>query len=123
MAKKIKLLLENFTVEASLYDNEMAENIWANLPLKGEVRTWGEELYFPVDVKEGEGEKKAKVEIGELGFWDQGSAFCVFYGRTPASEGEKPQAASPVVVFGKVEQGVEKLTNVSAGDEIKVERI
>ncbi|TFF90402.1 MAG: hypothetical protein EU548_03160, partial [Promethearchaeota archaeon] len=32
-----------------------------------------------------------------------GNGFCIFWGPTPASSGEKPVAASPVNVFAKIE--------------------
>ena len=38
-----------------------------------------------------------------MGFWPSGNGFCIFFGPTPASSGEKPKAASPVNIFAKIE--------------------
>ncbi|GAJ16284.1 unnamed protein product, partial [marine sediment metagenome] len=41
-------------------------------------------------------------KIGELGYWPQGNAFCIFFGSTPVSQGDEIRPASPVTVFGKI---------------------
>ena len=123
MARQIRIRAGDIEVQAELYQNEMADNIWSSLPLEGRVRTWGDEIYFPAGVKEGAGEKKAEVKVGELGYWDQGGAFCIFFGPTPSSRGSEPRAASPVVVFGEANKDVEDLKSLSGGEEITVGRI
>jgi len=42
------------------------------------------------------------VNIGDLGYWPDGNAFCIFFGPTPVSHGDEIRPASPVTVFGKV---------------------
>lgn len=122
MTKEIIIEADGVEVSAELYDNGMAENIWEALPLSGQVRTWGDEIYFPISIAEGEGESKAEVDIGELGFWNQGNAFCIFFGPTPSSTGEKPRPASPVTVFGKLKSDPEKFKQVSVNDNIEIKR-
>ncbi len=122
MNRQIRIRAGDVELLGGLYQNEMADNIWSSLPLEGKVRTWGDEIYFPAGVEEGAGEKRAEVKVGELGYWDQGGAFCLFFGPTPSSRGSEPRAASPVVVFGKVKEGLEDLKNLSGGEEIRVER-
>jgi len=63
------------------------------------------------------------VEIGDLGYWSEGPAFCIFFGKTPASINEKPRAASPVNVFGRIVSGSENLKDVKSNSGIRVERI
>ena len=120
MAKRIKIEIDGLETEAELYDNEMAEKIWEKLPLSGQVRTWGDEIYFPITIEEGEGETKAEVDIGELGYWNQGNAFCIFFGPTPSSTGEKPRPASPVTVFGRLEGDPDEFKKVSVNDDIEI---
>lgn len=122
MAKEIVIEVNDIEARAELYDNEMAENIWEELPLSGQVRTWGEEIYFPITIEEGEGETKAEVEIGELGYWNQGNAFCVFFGPTPSSTGEKPRPASPVTVFGRLVDDPNEFKQISVNDDIRVRK-
>ena len=40
--------------------------------------------------------------IGELGYWPSGNAFCIFFGPTPISRGDKIVPASAVNIIGKV---------------------
>ena len=43
---------------------------------------------------------REEVEVDNLAFGPVGSAFCMFFGRTPVSTSNKPRAISPVKHFG-----------------------
>jgi hypothetical protein len=122
--KKIRITTDNIYWEADLYKTQTAEIIWDSLPFEGAANIWGEEIYFtvPLDIAQ-EGSAKEIVEIGELGFWPDGNAFCIFFGPTPVSSGNEPRAYSPVNVFGIISNNVAELKNVATGDLIKVEKI
>ena len=125
MARKIKIIIKNADIEleGELFDNPTADAIWNILPIKSNVNTWGEEIYFdiPVDLKL-EPDARANVEVGEIGYWDVGKSMCIFFGRTPASKGDKPVAASPVTIFGKIIGDPKKLSAANDGDEVIVEK-
>jgi hypothetical protein len=72
------------------------------LPLEGDATRWGDELYFrtPVDVPAEDA--LAEVPVGAIAYWPQGNAVCLFWGPTPASEGDEPRAASPVDVVAEL---------------------
>jgi len=57
---------------------------------------------------------------GELGYWPPDSAFCIFFGATPTSQGNECRAASDVNVFGQVIDDLDALWKVRAGAEILV---
>jgi len=42
------------------------------------------------------------VEVGDLGYWSTGKAFCIFFGQTPVSKPGKIMPASAVNIIGKV---------------------
>ena len=42
------------------------------------------------------------VEVGDLAYWPPGMAFCIFFGRTPASQGNEVRAASPCECGGAI---------------------
>jgi hypothetical protein len=63
------------------------------------------------------------MELGELGFWPPGNAFCIFFGPTPASHGDEPRAASAVNPFGKIEQDVSGLKSIPSGTKILIEAV
>ncbi|MFO8056582.1 MAG: cyclophilin-like fold protein [bacterium] len=108
-------------LSAELNDSETAKEISELLPLTGTIRRWGEELYFCIPLSRGlESDARDEVEVGELGYWPTGEAFCIFWGPTPASDGDKPKAAGPVNVIGMVKGDATVLSATQAGDEIKV---
>jgi len=120
--KKITITTEDLKVDASLNDSETAQKIWEALPIEGSVNTWGDEIYFSIPVKVGLENAKAVVSEGDLGYWSPGNAFCIFFGPTPASEGEEIRPASPVNVFGKIIGDPKVFKKVSSGAKIIIEK-
>jgi hypothetical protein len=121
--RKIEIRAGGISVTATLADNATADAIWNALPIEGHANTWGEEIYFsiPVDVEPAK-DARDLVAIGELGYWPPGNAFCIFFGRTPASHGSEPRAASPVNVFGQVEDDATLFKAVRGGAKVRIER-
>jgi hypothetical protein len=113
----------NISISADLNESPTAEEIWKALPIEGTVNTWGDEIYFeiPVVINE-ESDARADVEVGDLGYWPIGHAFCIFFGPTPMSSGEKPRAASPVNIFGRVAGDAAQLKSIRSGTKISVTR-
>lgn len=100
---------------------ETAKKIIEALPIESKVRKWGDEIYFDIPVYMGEENGQIEVEVGALAYWPSGNCFCIFYGRTPASSGELPVAASHVNVFGKIDGDIAVLRKVKNGELIKIE--
>ena len=125
MTRKIKVIVKSANLEliGELYNTNTADKVWEALPFESTVNTWGEEIYFDIPVTLNlEPGARAKVEIGEIGYWDVGKSMCIFWGRTPASRDNQPIAASPVNVFGKMNGDPKVLKSVKDGDEILVEQ-
>lgn len=99
-----------------------AQAIWDTLPLEAKASTWGDEIYFSIPVDVDPENPREVVEMGDLGYWPPGSAFCIFFGPTPASKGDKIRPASPVNVFGRIEGDPRVFTSVSNGDLVRLER-
>jgi hypothetical protein len=90
-------------VKAELFDTPTGRAIYESLPLQRNVNRWGEEIYFEVPVHcDLEENARAEVEDGDLAYWPNMPAFCIFFGPTPVSTSDTPVAASPVNVFGRV---------------------
>jgi hypothetical protein len=120
---KIKIEAGDKNATAALYDNETAEAIWRALPLTGQASRWGDEIYFEIPVTLSQADDaREKVEPGELGYWPVGRAFCIFWGPTPASQGEEPRAYSPVNVFGCLEGDPAVFDGVAGGTKIRIEQ-
>jgi len=122
MGRKIWIRTSLVEVAAELNDTKTAEAIWEALPIKGRVNLWGEEIYFSIDLSLELEAGQELVSIGDLGYWPQGSAFCIFFGPTPISQGDEIRPASPVTVFGKVIGDAGLFKQVASGTEITVER-
>ena len=121
--KSITIIAENVSVEAELYESKTAKEIFNALPIEGQANIWGDEIYFEIPVKAGqEGDARADVDVGELGYWPVGHAFCIFFGPTPVSTDEKPRAASPVNVFGKIKGDATQFKSVAQGAVVRVEQ-
>ena len=116
MTYRITIAAGPVTMEAELNDSPTAHKIWEALPITGRANTWGDEIYFEIPLRaELAADARADVEAGELGYWPVGSAFCIFFGPTPASTGVKPRAASPVNVVGRVMGDATAFRQVDAG--------
>ena len=122
--RRIRITVGDVSADASLNDGPTADAIWEALPIEGQGNTWGDEIYFdiPVVLDEEEGASDV-VQIGDLGYWPTGHAFCIFFGLTPVSRGDEIRAASAVNIFGKIEGEAAVFKSVASGASIKVEKI
>ncbi|HEY31558.1 MAG TPA: hypothetical protein G4O10_00455 [Dehalococcoidia bacterium] len=120
MTKIIHIKSNNIELEGILNDTDTAQAIWDILPVETEVKMWGDEIYFriPLDLPLEQGQEI--VELGDLGYWPIGSAFCIFFGPTPMSHGDEIRPASAVTVFGKVVGDAAVLKGISADSMISV---
>jgi hypothetical protein len=123
MANRITINAGSVTMEAELNDSPTAQAVWEALPITGRANIWGDEIYFAIPVQAGEGpDARADVEVGELGYWPVGSAFCIFFGPTPASDGPEPRAASPVNVLGRVLGDAAEFRRVPGGTAVTLSK-
>ena len=120
---QIKIEFENISIDAVLNNSETANKIKKILPLSNSVNTWGDEIYFSIGVNDGEIDSKEVVELGDLGYWPPGNAFCLFFGLTPASEGDKIMPASPVNIIGKILGDLEILKSIKSGEKVSVKLV
>ncbi|HUT72627.1 MAG TPA: cyclophilin-like fold protein [Desulfatiglandales bacterium] len=121
--KDIKISAGDITVLAELGESLTARKIWEVLPVDRAVNRWGDEIYFGIPVKiEEEPDAQDDVQVGDLGYWPPGRAFCIFFGPTPASTDEHPRAASPVNVFGHIKGDAVIFRAVQSGSTVRVER-
>ena len=120
---RLRIVCGSVERTASLADNATARAIWDALPIESRASRWGDEIYFAVPVTLPEADESQEVvEVGDLAYWPPGRAVCIFWGPTPASEGDEPRAASPVNVFGQVEDDARAFGSVRTGTIIRLER-
>ena len=118
---KIMIEVDHLSVSADLNNSPTASKILEILPIEGSANVWGEEIYFDILLQaELEPDARAEVEVGDLGYWPAGPAFCIFFGPTPVSRGEAPCAYSPVNVFGRIIGDARQFKNVTGGAKVYV---
>jgi hypothetical protein len=102
MGNRILLLIGRSDLVVELNGSDTANAIWLAAPFESYTNAWGEEIYFeiPVDVKLEHGRKV--LEAGEVAYWPEGRALCIFFGPTPISKGKDPEAISEVTPVGRL---------------------
>jgi len=120
MGKKIQIIAGKVETEAELNDTKTAQAIWEALPIIGRANLWGDEIYFSIPLRLKLEAGQEIVSIGDLGYWPDGNAFCIFFGTTPVSQGDEIRPASPVTVFGKVIGDARVFKKVAAGTKITI---
>lgn len=126
MSKEITITINERSFQGELNDSDTAKAIGEELPVEAEPSFWGDEIYFeiPVDISENEN-PEVELEIGDLAYWPDGNAFCIFYGPTPSSDDSKPRPASPVTVIGKLAGNATALREFGRGTakKVKIEEV
>lgn len=118
---KIIFEFENISIEAELNDSPTSKDLINLLPIEGISQIWGEEIYFSTSInRENDDWAKETVELGDIAFWPPGNAICLFFGKTPVSQGDEIRPASPTNVMGKIVGDLEILKTVNSGDKVKV---
>jgi len=121
--KTIHIRATSVEANAELNNSPTAQLIWDALPIEGRANRWGEEIYFSIPVKaSSEQSAREDVEVGELGYWPPGNAFCIFFGPTPVSSGSQPRAASPVNILGRVSGDATRFRAVRDGERVVIVR-
>jgi len=116
---RISICAGNVTMQAELNDKPTARQIWQALPIEGRANRWGDEIYFEIPVVASqETDAREEVDVGELGYWPVGHAFCIFFGPTPVSNGPRPRAYSPVNILGRVIGDATHFRQVKSGERV-----
>ena len=121
MAQEVRISSGSVEMSATLNDTATARSVVVALPIQASANTWGDEIYFGIPVDAGLEEGQEVVEMGELGYWPPGRAFCIFFGRTPASRGDEIRPASAVTVVGKINGDPTVFKQVRSGAQITIE--
>jgi hypothetical protein len=121
MTRNITIRAGDVVLDAELNDTDTAEAVWAALPISANGNTWGDEIYFQIPVEAEVEYGQEVVELGDLGYWPPGSAFCLLFGPTPASQGDEIRPASEVTVIGKILSDTEPLKRVASGSSVVIE--
>ena len=111
-------------INGFLDDSPTAKALGEALPIEAAAQLWGDEIYFPVPqvVAELDDTAKVVVNVGDLGYWPTGRAFCIFFGLTPSSVPGEIRPASAVNLVGRVTDDPCCLKLVKEGAPVRIEK-
>ncbi|MFH1480717.1 MAG: cyclophilin-like fold protein [Pseudomonadota bacterium] len=121
---QIRITVGDISLQAELNETRTAVKVAEALPIRARFDTWGEEIYFTIPVEaQSDDSAQEEVEIGDLGYWPTGKAFCIFFGPTPISTPGKIIPAGAVNIIGRVIGDSTRLKEVMGEREVTLEAI
>lgn len=123
MSQTIRITAGPVQLDAVLNDTQTARAIGDVLPITAAANTWGDEIYFGIPVNADLEQGQEVVDLGDLGYWPPGRAFCIFFGPTQASRGDEIRPASAVTVIGRVSGDAALFKEVEAGTTVTIEAV
>ena len=123
LMKRIVIKAGQLEARAELNESATAGAIWQALPIESSAHTWGEEIYFRIPVSQDlETEARELVNLGDLAYWPQGEAFCIFFGATPISDPGEIRPASAVNIVGQLLDDPKGFLSVASGTSVRIEK-
>lgn len=112
----ILITLKGSILEASLdRDCPNGDTIYRMLPITSKINTWGDEIYFPLNL---DLDLRSPVQVaasGDIAYSKVYDAFCIFYGKTPISDNDRIIPNSPVDLIGRLDQDPSVLKKLLSG--------
>ena len=122
--RKVILKCKETKLVLDLRETLTADIIYNALPLKSKVQKWGDEIYFETGLSiELESDAKSIVNIGEIAFWNSGSAIAIGYGKTPISKGNEIRLISPCNIWADTKFEKSCIENIKENETIILEKI
>jgi len=122
MNSTIKIICGETEVTGRLNESGTAGMIETILPVTGTVNLWGDEIYFTIPLKTGPENARDTVSLGDIAYWPEGNALCLFLGKTPISTATEIKPISPVNIVGHLDNIEVLLSTVTPGDKIVIRR-
>ena len=123
---KIKFKILDFIFYCKVKNNQTGKIIYEMLPIKGKINTWGKEIYFNIPKNDilPENDAKEVFNLGEIAFWNQGSAIAIGFGPTPVSNSNEIRLVSAANHWADAINPLElkKLDKYKDGEIIEVSR-
>jgi len=124
MPSEIVIMAGGMKLYGVLNDSPTGQALADALPFEGKAQRWGDEIYFPVPqvARELDDTAAMVVQVGDLGYWPVGKAFCIFFGLTPSSVPGEIRPASAVNLVGRLNDDPCCLTLVADGAPVRLEK-
>ena len=116
--------ISDLKIKCKTLDNKTSQKLIKLMPIKSEIATWGNEIYFdaPNNDIAVENDAKEVFNLGEIAFWNQGSAIAIGFGKTPVSKKDEIRLISKANYWANAynPEDLKKLKAFKDGEPIKV---
>jgi len=83
---------------AELDRSSTARAMITALPFEGRVNVWGQEIYFEIPVELPlAADASAELAVGDVAYWPQGRAMCIFFGPHRQASMMRPAPTAPSI--------------------------
>ena len=116
--------ISDLKIKCKTLNNKTSQKLIKLMPIKAKIATWGNEIYFdaPNNDIAVENDAKEVFNLGEIAFWNQGSAIAIGFGKTPASKNDEIRLISKANYWANAynPEDLKKLKPFKDGEPIKV---
>ena len=116
--------ISDLKIKCKTLNNKTSQKLIKLMPIKTKIATWGNEIYFdaPNNDIALENDAKEVFNLGEIAFWNQGSAIAIGFGKTPASKKDEIRLISNANHWANAynPKDLKKLKAFKDGQPIKV---
>jgi len=115
--------ISDLKIKCKTLNNTTSQKLLKLMPIKAKIATWGNEIYFvaPNNDIAVENDAKEVFNLGEIAFWNQGSAIAIGFGKTPASKKDEIRLISKANHWANAynPEDLKKLKAFKDGESIK----
>jgi hypothetical protein len=88
---------------AELDKSDISNEIWLSLPFSADINMLGSQIYFLMPTETKVKGDATIFNVGDIVYWPEADALCIFFGPTPISGDDgKPVASFPMKKIGNV---------------------
>lgn len=103
--------------------SDLTDELWLSLPYEGKLNMLGSMIYFELPVRDRQEGDLLTFEVGDVAWWPEVDALCLFFGPTPLSgEDGRPVSAYPLRRIGRLLGDYAGLERSGDGGSILLER-
>ncbi|MDI3482753.1 MAG: uncharacterized protein PWQ88_624 [Candidatus Methanomethylophilaceae archaeon] len=120
---RIEIRTRNGVYRAELEESELSDALWISLPRESTINVWGSEIYFELPVDVTVRADSSVLDVGDIAYWPEGKAICLFFGPTPLSSEEgRPVPIRPVKRIGRLIGDISGLERVGDRTRVVIDR-
>ncbi|MDR0778458.1 MAG: AfsR family transcriptional regulator [Methanomassiliicoccaceae archaeon] len=118
----IKIRTRSGEWSAILDGSDISNEIWLALPFSSDINMLGCQMYFEMHLDTKVKGDTNTFEKGDIAYWPDADALCIFFGPTPLSVDERPVAAFPMKKIGHITEECGAMESSGDRTRITIER-